>query len=127
MEQAKKFIQKTKKIIKISSIVTLTLELIFFISKEIVDLHYSNNNEETIDQYNQKFKLSLFRIIGNGVFYLFILIILFFNYYNALLMGGIIYLIFGLIAFLYLIIEMNTTAASESRPIEYYENNIKLF
>ena len=99
MEQAKKFIQKTKKIIKISSIVTLTLELIFFISKEIDDLHYSNNNEETIDQYNQKFKLSLFRIIGNGVFYLFILIILFFNYYNALLIGGIIYLIFGLIAF----------------------------
>ena len=41
-------------------------------------------------------------------------------------MGGIIYLIFGLVSFLYLIIEMNTTAASESRPIDYYEKNIQV-
>lgn len=126
MEQSKQSIQHTQKIIKICSVIILTLELVFFIIEEVIDLKYSIKNEESMEQYNQKFNLGLFRIIGNGVFYMFILIILFLNYYNALLMGGIIYLVFGLIAFLYLLIEMNTTSASEARPIDFYEKNIGL-
>ena len=126
MEQQKQSIKKTQKILKYSAIVILTLELIFFITEEIIDLKYSINTEDTSEQYNQKFKLGMFRIIGNCIFYIFILVILFLNYCNALLMGGIIYLVFGLIAFLYLIIQMNTTAASEARPFDYYELNISV-
>lgn len=124
MDQQKQSIKKAQTIFKYSAIVILTLELIFFITEEIIDLKYSIYTEDPQSQYQQKKKLGLFRIIGNAIFYIFILVILFLNYYNALLMGGIIYLVFGLIAFLYLIIQTNTTAASESRPIDYYNDHI---
>ena len=64
MEQQKESIKKTQKILKYSAIVILTLELIFFITEEIIDLKYSINTEDTSEQYNQKFKLGIFRIIG---------------------------------------------------------------
>ena len=125
MENQKMSIVKKKKIIRIVAIITLTLEVIFFTVEELIDLHYSEGQYKEL--YNRKLKLSLFRMIGNGVFYLFILIILILGYYNALLLGGIMYLVLGLIAFLYLIIEMNTSASQEARPKEYYENNIALY
>lgn len=127
MENLKMSIVKKKKIIRIVAIITLTLEVIFFTVEEIIDLQNSLkvNGYEKI--YNRKLKLSLMRMIGNGVFYIFILIILILGYYNALLLGGIMYLVLGLIAFLYLIIEMNTSASQETRPKEYYENNIAIY
>lgn len=127
MENQKMSIVKKKKIIRIVAIITLTLEVIFFTVEELIDLHNSLSEGQYKELYNRKLKLSLFRMIGNGVFYLFILIILILGYYNALLLGGIMYLVLGLIAFLYLIIEMNTSASQEARPKEYYDNNIGLY
>lgn len=116
-----------QKLTRITSIIILSLEVLFFISEEILDLSYSINQPEYQEIYNRKFRLCIFRIIGNSILFIFILVILFLNHYNILLLGGIMYLVFGIIAFLYLLIEMNTSASTETRPPAYYIKHINIY
>lgn len=127
MDDIKNNLKWRQKLTKISSIIILTLEVIFFIIEELLDLFYSIDAPEYQDSYKRKSRLCLFRIIGNCILFIFIMVILFLNYFNTLLLGGIMYLVFGIIAFLYLLIEMNSAASSETRPIPYYTNHINIY
>ena len=127
MDDIKNNLKSQQKLTKISAIIILSLEVIFFIIEELLDLFYSINVPEYQELYRRKFRLCLFRIIGNSLLFIFIMVILFLNYYNTLLLGGIMYLVFGIIAFLYLLIEMNSVASSEPRPISYYTDHINIY
>ena len=126
-DRQKDIISKKKRIIKLVSISILILEVVFFVSEEIVDLYYTNpagESEERKEMNNKKLKFSLLRIGGNLVCFILILIFIIRDMYNPLLLGGMMYLVLGLIVFLYLIIVKNSSSSIESRPIEYYEKNI---
>ena len=121
-DKEKEKINKQKNILKKVSFIILTLEAIFFTSEEIIDLAYTTEipSEESKSNYNKKFRYGLLRIILNLLCSILILFFMIKNYYNALLLGGMMYLVLGLIAFLYLILVSNSSASTEARPEGYY-------
>lgn len=126
-DRQKDIISKRKRIIKLVSISALIIEIVFFVSEEIVDLCYTvpaGESEERKKINNKKLRISLLRIGGNLVCFILILVFIIRDMYIPLLLGGMVYLVLGLILFLYLIIVKKSTSSTEARPPEYYENNI---
>ena len=83
-DRQKDIISKEKRIIKLVSISILILEVVFFVSEEIVDLYYTNpagESEERKEMNNKKLKFSLLRIGGNLVCFILILIFII-TYYS---------------------------------------------
>ena len=74
---------------------------------------FSYNGYEK-EMNNKKLKFSLLRIGGNLVCFILILIFIIRDMYNPLLLGGMMYLVLGLIVFLYLIIVKNSSSSIES-------------
>ena len=122
-DKEKEKINKTKKILKLVSIIILALEVIFFTSEEIIDLAFTMKIDGD-PNYSKKVRYGIFRISINLICSILVLFFMLRNYYNALLLGGMMYLVLGLIAFLYLILISNSSASSEARPEEYYLHNI---
>lgn len=122
-DKEKEKINKTKKILKLVSIIILALEVIFFTSEEIIDLAFTMKIDGD-PNYSKKVRYGIFRISINLICSILVLFFMLRNYYNALLLGGMMYLVLGLIAFLYLILISNSSASSEARPEEFYLHNI---
>lgn len=121
MENEKKILTKRKKIFRYLAFIASTLEVIAFTFEEGLDLYFTDKNNKRL---YLKRRLAIFRIIVNLVLYGFMLFIMLRDIQSIILLGGIMYFVLGVIVFLYIFIVENAQAASESRPIEYWDYKI---
>ncbi len=106
---------------KILSIISITMQLIFFALKEILDYIY------TLEQLKEEIiKKKLFLLFANGIIFCIIIIIIIIQNVNFLILSSLFYLVFGIIVFLYIFIQRYSTTPSHAKPIEYFEKNIDL-
>ena len=106
---------------KILSIISITMQFIFSLIKEILDYIY------TLEKIKEEIiKKKFFLLIINGIIFCIITIIIIIQNINFLILSSIFYLVFGIIVFLYLFIQRYSTTPSHAKPVEYFEKNIDL-
>lgn len=127
-DKERETISKQKNLLKKGSFLILALEAIFFTSEEILDLAFTMkiDTPEGKENYNKKLEYGIFRIVLNLLCSFLILFFMIKNWYNALLLSGMMYLVLGLIAFLYLLLVSNSSASAEARPAGFYLYNISI-
>ena len=106
---------------KILSIISITMQFIFFAIREILDYIYTLEKlkEETI-------KKKIFLLFVNGIIFFIISIIIIIQNINFLILSSLFYLVFGIIVFLNIFIQRYSTTPSHAKPVEYFEKNIDL-
>lgn len=106
---------------KILSIISITMQFIFSLIKEILDYIY------TLEKIKEEIiKKKFFLLFINGIIFCIITIIIIIQNINFLILSSIFYLVFGIIVFLYLFIQRYSTTPSHAKPVEYFEKNIDL-
>ena len=106
---------------KILSIISITMQFIFSLIKEILDYIY------TLEKIKEEIiKKKFFLLIINGIIFCIITIIIIIQNINFLILSSIFYLVFGIIVFLYLFIQRYSNTPSHAKPVEYFEKNIDL-
>ena len=103
----------------IITIVITALEVLFWTTEELLDLIFTME-----DFFKFKALVVTLRITFNICFFVLLLVFLFGDHVNALLLHGLTYLVIGIVAFLYLLVERNNTASMEARPYYYYAYHI---
>ena len=99
----------------IITIVVTALEVLFWTTEEALDLIFT-----LAEFFKFKALVVSLRITFNIVFFLLLLVFLYGDHVNALLLHGLTYLVIGIVTFLYLIVEKNSVASMESRGAAYY-------
>ena len=105
----------------IITIVITALEVLFWTTEEALDLIFT-----LPDYFDFKALVVSLRITFNICFFVLLLVFLYGDHVNALLLHGLTYLVIGIVAFLYLLVERNNMASMEARGLPYYEYHIDL-
>jgi Ca2+/Na+ antiporter len=112
---------KAKTILKLIAIISLVVEVILWTSQEILNIAFTAKG---IPAYQEKLILTILVIGFNLLCFCVVLVFLCLNNINLLLLSGILYFVLGLVAFLYVVIKSQSSAASDPRPQAYFKYHI---
>lgn len=114
---------KAKSILKLTAIISLVVEVILWTSQEILNIAFTAKG---IPAFQEKLILTILVIVFNLICFCVVLVFLCLNNINLLLLSGILYFVLGLVAFLYILIKSQSSAASDPRPQNYFAYHIDI-